>query len=376
MDKIDCAVIGAGVVGLAIARALALAGREVIILESENAIGTGTSSRNSEVIHAGIYYPEGSLKAAFCVAGKALLYEFCASHGVPHRRAGKLIVATTEAEVANLHVLKGKAAANGVALDFLEGQLAKALEPNLKAVAALFSPTTGLIDSHALMLAYLGDAEANGAALALNAPVIGGAAREDGILLDVGGHEPMTLLCDTVVNSAGLFAQKVAATIKGVPADHIPPIRYAKGTYFTLAGRSPFTHLVYPCPEEGGLGVHLTLDLAGQARFGPDVEWVDEIDYRVDPRRGDKFYAAIRTYWPALADNALSPGYTGIRPKLGGPGTPGANPDFTISGPAEHGIEGLINLFAIESPGLTASLAIADAVLAKISAKERPPRIG
>jgi L-2-hydroxyglutarate oxidase LhgO len=376
VDKIDCAVIGAGVVGLAVARALALAGREVIILESENAIGTGTSSRNSEVIHAGIYYPQGSLKAAFCVAGKAMLYDFCASHGVPHRRAGKLIVATREAEIDNLHALKAKAAANGVALDFLEGHQAKALEPNLNAVAALFSPTTGLIDSHALMLAYLGDAEANGAALALNAAVTGGAIRDDGILLEVGGPDPMTLLCDTVVNSAGLFAQKVAASIKGVPAEHIPPTRYAKGTYFTLAGRSPFTHLVYPCPEEGGLGVHLTLDLAGQARFGPDVEWVDEIDYRVDPRRGDKFYAAIRTYWPALADNALSPGYTGIRPKLGGPGTPGANPDFTISGPAEHGIEGLINLFAIESPGLTASLAIAEAVLAKVSASKVGPRIG
>lgn len=358
-------------VGLAIARALALAGREVIILESENAIGTGTSSRNSEVIHAGIYYPQGSLKAKLCVTGKEMLYDFCASHGVPHRRAGKLIVATTEAEIPNIVALQAKAAANGVALDYLDGHQARALEPNLNAVAALFSPTTGLIDSHSLMLAYLGDAEANGAVLALNAPVISGDvqgdSQGDGIVLQIGGPEPMTLLCNTVMNSAGLFAQKVAGTIKGIPAEHIPPTRYAKGTYFTLAGRSPFTHLVYPCPEEGGLGVHLTLDLAGQARFGPDVEWVDEIDYRVDPRRGDKFYAAIRTYWPALADNALSPGYTGIRPKLGGPGTPGANPDFTISGPAEHGIEGLINLFAIESPGLTASLAIADAVLAKVS---------
>jgi len=369
VDRIDCAVIGAGVVGLAVARALALAGHEVVILESENAIGTGTSSRNSEVIHAGIYYPHGSLKAQFCVRGKSLLYDFCASHGVPHRRAGKLIVATTEGEVDNLMTLKGKASANGVDLEFLEGHRARALEPNLNAVAALFSPTTGLIDSHALMLAYLGDAEANGAALALNAPVIGGAVTDDGIVLDIGGPEPTTLLCNTVVNSAGLYAQKVASSIKGIPANHIPPTRYAKGTYFTLAGRSPFTHLVYPCPEEGGLGVHLTLDLAGQARFGPDVEWIDEIDYRVDPRRGDKFYAAIRTYWPALADNALSPGYTGIRPKLGGPGTPGANPDFTISGPAEHGIEGLINLFAIESPGLTASLAIAEHVLSKVSTK-------
>ncbi len=357
-------------VGLAIARALALAGREVVILEAENAIGTGTSSRNSEVIHAGIYYPQGSLKAQFCVAGKNLLYDFCASHGVPHRRTGKLIVATTEAEVANLHALKTKAAAHGVDLEFLEGHQAKALEPNLNAVAALFSPTTGLIDSHALMLAYLGDAEANGAVLALNASVIGGAVRDDGIVLNVGGPEPMTLLCTTVVNSAGLYAQKVAGSIKGVSAAHIPPTRYAKGTYFTFAGKSPFTHLVYPCPEEGGLGVHLTLDLAGSARFGPDVEWVDDIDYRVDPRRGDKFYAAIRTYWPALPDNALSPGYSGIRPKLGGPGTPGANPDFTISGPVEHGIEGLINLFAIESPGLTSSLALAEHILSKASTRK------
>lgn len=367
MDRIDCAVIGAGVVGLAIARAFARAGREVVVLEAEDAIGTGTSSRNSEVIHAGIYYPKDSLKATFCVAGKELLYEFCAAHGVQHRRAGKLIVACTESQVRLLDDLRHKADANGVALEFLEGSQARALEPNLNAVAALFSPTTGLIDSHALMLAYLGDAEAHGAVLALNAPVVRGDVRDDGILLEIGGAEPTSLLCTTVINSAGLYAQRTAASIRGIPPDHIPPIRYAKGTYFVLAGRSPFTHLVYPCPEEGGLGVHLTLDLAGQARFGPDVEWVDDIDYRVDPRRGDKFYAAIRTYWPDLRDGALTPGYSGIRPKLGGPGTPGANPDFTISGPAQHGIKGLINLFAIESPGLTASLAIADAVLSEVS---------
>ena len=367
MDRIDCAVIGAGVVGLAIARALAMAGREVVILESEDAIGTGTSSRNSEVIHAGIYYPKGSLKAQFCVAGKTKLYDFCAEHGVPHRRAGKLIVACAEAQIPTLHDLRAKAADNGVDLEFLDGPAARALEPNLTAVAALLSPSTGLIDSHALMLAYLGDAEQHGATLALNAPVTGGEVAQDGIVIEIGGPAPTTLLCGNVVNSAGLFAQKVASSIRGLSPDHVPPTRYAKGSYFVLAGRSPFTHLVYPCPEEGGLGVHLTLDLAGRARFGPDVEWVDDIDYRVDPGRGDKFYAAIRSYWPALKDDALSPGYSGIRPKLGGPGTAGANPDFLISGPAQHGIKGLINLFAIESPGLTASLAIADAVLSRLS---------
>jgi L-2-hydroxyglutarate oxidase LhgO len=369
LDKIECAVIGAGVVGLAIARALAMSGREVVILESEDAIGTGTSSRNSEVIHAGIYYPKDSLKAKLCVAGKHKLYAFCEEHGVPHKRCGKLIVACGESQVPTLYDIRAKAAANGVPdLEFMEGDAARKLEPNLTATAALLSPSTGLIDSHALMLAYLGDAEAHGAALALNAPVVGGEVTDRGIVLEVGGPEPMTLLCGTVINSAGLFAQRTAAAIRGFPAEHVPPCRYAKGNYFVLAGRAPFSRLVYPCPEEGGLGVHLTLDLAGQARFGPDVEWVDGIDYQVDPRRGDKFYAAIRTYWPALKDGVLTPGYSGIRPKLGGPGTPGANPDFLISGPKDHGIEGVVNLFAIESPGLTASLAIAETVLETLAA--------
>lgn len=368
MDKVDCAVIGAGVVGLAVARALAVKGRDVIVLEAENAIGTGTSSRNSEVIHAGIYYPKDSLKAKLCVEGKKRLYAFCEEHGVPHRRAGKLIVACAETQIPTLYDLRAKAAANGVGdLEFMEGGQARALEPNLTAVAALLSPSTGLIDSHRLMLAYQGDAEEHGAVVALRAPVTGGEITDQGIVLDVGGDEPMTLLCTTVINCGGLFAQKTAAKIRGIPAKHIPETRYAKGNYFVLAGKAPFSHLVYPCPEEGGLGVHLTLDLAGQARFGPDVEWIDDtIDYKVDPRRGDRFYAAIRTYWPALKDGALAPGYSGVRPKTGGPGTPGANPDFIISGPAEHGIDGLVNLFAIESPGLTASLAIADTVLEKL----------
>ncbi len=369
MDKVECAVIGAGVVGLAIARALATSGREVIILEAEDAIGTATSSRNSEVIHAGIYYARDSLKAKLCIAGKHKLYAFCEEHGVPHRRSGKLIVACGDAQIPTLRAIQAKAAANGVPdLEFMDGAAARALEPNLRASAALLSPSTGIIDSHGLMLAYLGDAEAHGAALALKAPVIGGEVSDGGIVLEIGGAESMTLLCNTVINSAGLFAQRTAASIRGFPAEHVPPCRYAKGNYFVLAGRSPFSRLVYPCPEEGGLGVHLTLDLAGQARFGPDVEWVDVIDYKVDPQRGDKFYAAIRTYWPGLKDGALAPGYSGIRPKLGGPGTPGADPDFVISGPAEHGVEGLINLFAIESPGLTASLAIAEMVQSRVIA--------
>jgi L-2-hydroxyglutarate oxidase LhgO len=361
LDKIDCAVIGAGVVGLAVARAMAAEGRDVIVLEAEDAIGTGTSSRNSEVIHAGIYYPKGSLKAELCVAGKNFLYEYCASHGVPHKACGKLIVATDEAQHETLAALQLKAADNGVDdITWIEGAEARAMEPALNATAALLSPSSGLIDSHALMLSYQGDAEANGMMLAFHAPVVGGAVTDAGLVIETGGPNPMNILCETVINCGGLFAQKTAALIRGLNAEHVPDCFYAKGNYFVLTGRAPFTHLIYPVPEEGGLGVHLTLDLAGQARFGPDVEWVDEIDYQVDPSRGDKFYDAVRTYWPGLTDGALAVGYSGIRPKLGGPGTPAA--DFVISGPADHGVQGLINLFGIESPGLTASLAIAQRV--------------
>jgi L-2-hydroxyglutarate oxidase LhgO len=361
LDKIDCAVIGAGVVGLAVARAMAAEGRDVIVLESEDAIGTGTSSRNSEVIHAGIYYPKDSLKALLCVAGKKMLYDYCASHGVPHKACGKLIVATDEAQHETLAALQQKAADNGVDdVTWIEGSEARAMEPALNATAALLSPSSGLIDSHALMLAYQGDAEAMGMMLAFHAPVTGGEVTDAGIVIETGGPSPMNILCETVINCGGLFAQKTAALIRGLDAAHVPDCFYAKGNYFTLAGRAPFTHLIYPVPEEGGLGVHLTLDLAGQARFGPDVEWVDKIDYQVDPSRGDKFYGAVRTYWPGLADGALAAGYSGIRPKLGGPGTPAA--DFVISGPGDHGVQGLINLFGIESPGLTASLAIAQRV--------------
>ena len=361
MDKIDCAVIGAGVVGLAVARALAAEGREVIVLEAEDAIGTGTSSRNSEVIHAGIYYPKDSLKAELCVTGKKMLYSYCASHGVPHKACGKLIVATDEAQYETLAALQQKAADNGVDdITWIDAAEARAMEPALNATAALLSPSSGLIDSHALMLSYQGDAEANGMMLAFHAPVVGGVVTDGGIVIETGGPSPMKILCAAVINCGGLFAQKTAALIRGLGADHIPDCFYAKGNYFTLSGRAPFTHLIYPVPEEGGLGVHLTLDLAGQARFGPDVEWVDKIDYQVDPSRGDKFYGAVRTYWPGLADGALAAGYSGIRPKLGGPGTPAA--DFVISGPGDHGVQGLINLFGIESPGLTASLAIAQRV--------------
>ena len=363
MERVDCVVVGAGVVGLAVARALAMAGREVVILEAEDAIGTHTSSRNSEVIHAGIYYPKGSLKARSCVEGKRRLYEYCESHGVPYRRCGKLIVAADESQIDELRAIKAKAHANGVEdLVFLESKKAERLEPELTCVAALHSPSTGIIDSHALMLAYLGDAESYGAMLALKSPLIGAEVVSDGIVLH---SKEITLKTRALVNSAGLRAPTVAGTIEGLEKRFIPKELYAKGNYYSLARKSPFSRLVYPVPEPGGLGVHLTLDLAGQARFGPDVEWVDKIDYVVDPRRAERFYAAIRRYWPALPDGALSPGYSGIRPKTAGPGAPA--PDFHIQGPREHGVRGLVNLFGIESPGLTASLALAETVLKELS---------
>ena len=362
MERIDCIVIGAGVIGLAVARLLALAGREVILLEREGAIGTGISSRNSEVIHAGIYYPKDSLKAKFCVAGRKALYPFCAAHGVEHRNCGKIIVATTEAQMPELEGLKKAAAANGVAdLAWMTPADVHAMEPAVFCVGALWSPSTGIIDSHGLMLAYQGEAEAHGAAIAFMSPVLGGRVEDDGILLEVGGAEPSSLKAQIVVNSAGLHAQAVAASIAGVPSNAIPPCYYAKGNYYTLLGRPPFNHPIYPVPEHAGLGVHVTLDLGGRARFGPDVEWVERIAYDVDPRRAERFYAAIRRYWPGLPDGGLSPGYAGIRPKIAGPGEPAA--DFVIQGPREHGVPGLVNLFGIESPGLTASMPLADDAL-------------
>jgi L-2-hydroxyglutarate oxidase LhgO len=341
-----------------------MAGREVVILEAEDAIGTHTSSRNSEVIHAGIYYPQGSLKAQACVAGRQLLYEYCAKHDVPHRRCGKLIVGTDPIHLKELESLKGRAEANGVTdLVPLAREQALALEPELSCAAALHSPSTGIIDSHALMLAYLGDAERHGAMLALKSAVERVRISPQGFELHALGAD--AVLCSTLVNSAGLRAPSVARAMEGFNIDLIPRELYAKGNYYSLARRSPFSRLIYPVPEPGGLGVHVTIDLAGQARFGPDVEWVERIDYAVDPARAGRFYAAIRRYWPGLPDGALLPGYSGIRPKTAGPGEPA--PDFQLQGPAAHGVPGLVHLFGIESPGLTSSLALADIVLREVS---------
>ena len=356
MDEFDCAVIGAGVVGLAVARALALRGREVIVLESEGAIGTGTSSRNSEVIHAGIYYPQGSLKAQLCVEGKQRLYAYAEERGLPHRRCGKLIVATSAAQVGQLEAIAAKARANGVDdLVPLSRAQARAMEPALECLAALHSPSTGIVDSHALMLSLQGDLEHAGGVLALKSGVIGAECGGTGIVLK--SADGTALRCNSVVNAAGLAAPLLARQFDGLPAAAVPGAWFAKGSYFTLAGRAPFSRLIYPVPEAAGLGVHLTLDLGGQAKFGPDVQWVaSPDDLVVDPARGDGFYAEVRKYWPALPDGALLPGYAGIRPKISGPGEAAA--DFMIQGPAAHGVPGLVNLFGIESPGLTSSLAI------------------
>jgi len=368
-DRLDCVVVGAGVVGLAVARALAQAGREVVVLEAAEGIGTETSSRNSEVIHAGIYYPKGSLKARLCVQGKQALYAYCAERGVPHRRCGKLIVATDAAQLATLADIRAKAAANGVDdLTPLNRQDAQALEPEIECVGALLSPSTGIIDSHAFMLALQGDAEHAGAVFAFHSRVARARVVPDGFEIEVQTLAPDPALEDTtttwhartLINAAGLHAPDLAACIEGLDARHVPRAHYARGHYFTLAGRPRFQRLIYPVPQPGGLGVHLTLDLQGQARFGPDVQWVDAIDYTVDPKRADAFYAEVRRYWPALPDGALQPGYAGIRPKLAGPEAP--NLDFRIDGPAQHGVPGLVNLLGIESPGLTASLAMGDVV--------------
>jgi L-2-hydroxyglutarate oxidase LhgO len=361
MDKVDCVVVGAGVIGLAVARKLAQAGREVIVLEAAEGIGTVTSSRNSEVIHAGIYYKAGSLMARMCVSGKQALYAYCRDHGIPHRNCGKLIVATTPKETEKLQSIRAHAEANGVlGMQTLSGDAARALEPALNCDAALLSPSTGIIDSHAYMLALRGDAEEAGAAYAFYTPLIRAKAAAGKIEVDAGGEAPMSIECDLLVNAAGLGAPAVARSIEGMPIELIPVAYLAKGNYFSCSARAPFSHLIYPVPEPGGLGVHLTLDLAGQARFGPDVEWVDAIDYAVDPARAERFYPAIRRYWPTLPDGALMPSYSGIRPKIVPPAV--ASQDFLIQGPRDHGVAGLINLFGIESPGLTSSLAIADYV--------------
>ena len=366
MNDVDCIVIGAGVIGLAVARALAQAGREVIILERERQFGMHTSSRNSEVIHAGIHYEPGSLKARLCVAGRDLLYRYCAERAIPHRRCGKFTVATREDQVATLEKIELDARANGVLdLQWLDGAQAGRIEPQLRCLRALWSPSTGIIDSHAYMQSLLADAEAMGASIAYGTQVDSLRPTPAGIEIAIAGEPGPVVRARVAVNCAGLQAHEVAASIEGFPARHIPMVRYAKGSYFALSGASPFTRLVYPAPRAGGhLGIHLTIDLAGAARFGPDTEWVDAIDYDVDPQRAAVFAAVIREYWPQLDAARLYPAYAGIRPKISAAGE--ANRDFLISGPDDHGLEGLVNLFGIESPGLTASLALGETIAALI----------
>lgn len=365
METVDTVVIGAGVVGLAVARQLALAGWEVLILEAEATFGTQTSARNSEVIHAGLYYPTGSLKARLCVRGKELLYRYCTERGVAHRRIGKLLIAADEAELPALAGYEQRSAANGVPLQSLAATDIHRLEPMVRAVAGLYSESTGILDSHGLMLALLGDAEQAGATLVTHTTVTGARIKSNGIVLRTAGDEAFELRCRRLINAAGLRAQGLARRIDRFPAERVPATFYAKGHYFTLSGRNPFQHLVYPMPDHAGLGIHVTLDLGGQCKFGPDVSgWPVEPDYTFEPGLDDQFYRAIRRYYPDLPDGALQPGYTGIRPKVTGPTEPAG--DFIIQGPAAHGVAGLLNLFGIESPGLTACLAIAQQVLAEL----------
>lgn len=361
MEQVDAVVVGAGVVGLAVARELALAGREVLVLEAAEAIGTQTSARNSEVIHAGLYYPQGSLKAGLCVRGRQMLYAYCVERGIAHRRCGKLIVATSQEQLPQLQAILDKAAANGVHdLVLLTREQARALEPALECVAAVHSPSTGIVDSHGLMLALQGDLENAGGLVAFHSVLDSARVTPQGI--ELRARDGTQLCARTVVNAAGVHAPTLARRFEGLDPAHIPGEYYAKGNYFTLAGRSPFQRLIYPVPEAAGLGVHLTIDLGGQAKFGPDVQWVKTPDdLVVDPRRGEGFYAEVRRYWPSLPDGALQPAYAGIRPKISGPGEVAR--DFMIEGPATHGVPGLVNLFGIESPGLTSSLAIADRVV-------------
>ena len=353
-------VIGAGVIGLAVARAAAHQGHEVVVAEAANAIGTGISSRNSEVIHGGMYYPTGTLRGRHCVRGRRMLYDFCASHGVPHRKCGKLIVATNEAELEKIQAIEKQGAINGVeGLEMLGGNAARAMEPELSCIGALHSPETGIIDAHAYMLALRGDLEDVGGAVAFNTKVVGAARKDGRWLVTFGDGE--TFAFDAVVNCAGLGAQAAARAMADYPATRVPRLVLGKGNYFTYMGKPAFTRLIYPTPIVGGLGVHVTLDLAGRMRFGPDVEWVERETYDVDPARAASFYARIRTYWPGLPDGALAPDYSGIRPKLTGPTEPQA--DFLIDAPAQHGLPGLVQMFGIESPGLTSSLSLAEDVV-------------
>lgn len=360
-DRIECVVIGAGVVGLAVARALALAGREVLLLEREDHPGTATSSRNSGVIHAGLYYATGSFKARFCVAGNRALYQYGEQRGIHHRNCGKLIIANGADEEQVLHSLLERAGQNDVpGVRMLSAAEAHALEPEVRCTAALFCATTGIVDPHDFMLALQGDLENAGGTLVVNCPVESLTRTDDGFLVHTGGDAATEVEARFVVNSAGLGAVDLLSRIEGYPADRIPRFHLCRGNYFTVSERSPFRHLVYPVPHSAGLGIHATLDLGNRVRFGPDVDWIDHIDYAVNTAREPAFYEAIRRYWPRLADGALSPGYTGIRPKLHGPGEP--QPDFRIESSADHGLPGLVNLLGIESPGLTSSLAIGDYV--------------
>lgn len=361
--EIDVAVIGAGVIGLAAARAFAMAGREVIVFEAGDAIGSGISSRNSEVIHAGIYYATGTNKAALCVRGKALLYDYAFSHHVGHRRIGKLIVAAGEAQIATLEELKAQADVNGVTdLEWLDEGQARRLEPEVTCAGALLSPSTGIIDAHGLMLAMRSDIESHGGAIAFKTPVTGGEIINGGAQLETGGAQKALVKAQLIVNAGGHGAPVLLEKLLGFPAEFRRQGYFAKGNYFKLTGKNPFSRLIYPVPEQAGLGIHATLDLGGQVRFGPDVEWVDRADdLEVDPARAETFYAAIRNYWPGLPDGALTPDYAGIRPKIVGPGHAAA--DFVIEGPKSHGVANMVNLLGLESPGLTSSLAIAERVM-------------
>jgi L-2-hydroxyglutarate oxidase LhgO len=362
MHSVDCVVVGAGVIGLAIARQLAIEGRETLILERHDSFGKETSSRNSEVIHAGIYYEPGSLKARHCVRGREPLVAYCISRGVAHRRCGKLIVATAPGQTAALEKIFATAQCNGVTdLQWLDRSAVVKLEPSLRCHAALLSPSTGIVDSHALMLALLGDAEFHGATFVPRSAVSRIESGDGLFKVHVEDVPDAQVATRWLVNSGGLGAPALAGMIEGFPPEHVPTAYYAKGNYFTLEGRAPFSRLIYPIPEPGGLGVHLTLDLAGQARFGPDVEWVKQPEFGVEPERARDFYPVIRTYWPGLTDGALKPAYAGVRPKIAGPAEPAA--DFRIDGPEAHGIAGIVNLFGIESPGMTAALSIAEHVV-------------
>lgn len=355
-------VVGAGVIGLSIARAAAMAGHEVIVAEAAHGIGTGISSRNSEVIHAGLYYPTGSVRAEHSVRGRRMLYAYCAAHGVATRKCGKLLVATNDQELAKIESIRAQGNANGVeGLEMIGANAARALEPELSCIGALHSPETGIVDGHAYMLALRGDLEDHGGVIAFATPVERVARVSGGWRAHFGGREPGTLDIDAAVNAAGLGAQTLAQRTDGFPPEHIPPLVLAKGNYFAYAGRPVFSRLIYPTPVDGGLGVHVTIDLSGRMRFGPDVEWVTREHYAVDPSRAASFYARIRAYWPALPDDSLVPDYSGIRPKLTGPGEPAA--DFVIAGPGDHGLPQLVALFGIESPGLTSSLSLAEAVV-------------